>query len=115
MKLSIIIPAFNEQKLLPATLESVFAAAKAISARHWDHEVIVCDNNSTDRTAEIAGARGARVVFEPVNQIGRARNRGASVATGDWLVFIDADSHPSQALLEDVCRAIAEGRCLAGG
>jgi len=115
VKISIIIPAFNEQKLLPATLESVFVAAEAIAARPWEYEVIVCDNNSTDRTAEIARARGAQVVFEPVNQIGRARNRGASIATGDWLVFIDADSHPSHALLEDVCNAIAEGRCLAGG
>jgi glycosyltransferase involved in cell wall biosynthesis len=115
VKVSIIIPAFNEQKLLPATLESVFAAAHALAARHWEYEVMVCDNNSTDRTAEIASARGAQVAFEPVNQIGRARNRGASVATGDWLIFIDADSHPSRALFEDVCNAISEGRCIAGG
>jgi glycosyltransferase involved in cell wall biosynthesis len=115
VKLSVIIPAFNEQKLLPATLKSVFGAGEAIAARRWEYEVIVCDNNSTDRTAEIAGARGAQVVFEPINQIGRARNRGASVATGDWLIFIDADSHPSRALLEDVCDAIAEGRSIAGG
>ncbi|HZO86533.1 MAG TPA: glycosyltransferase, partial [Verrucomicrobiae bacterium] len=115
MKISIIIPAFNEQKLLPATLESVFTAAHAVAARQWQYEIIVCDNNSTDRTAEIASARGAHVVFEPVNQIGRARNRGASVATGDWLIFIDADSHPGRPLLEDVCNAIAEGRYIAGG
>jgi len=115
VKISIIIPAFNEQKLLPATLDSVLAAAEAIAARQWEYEVIVCDNNSTDRTAELARARGAQVVFEPVNQIGRARNRGASVATGDWLIFIDADSHPGRPLLEDVCDAIAEDRCIAGG
>ena len=115
MKISIIIPAFNEQKLLPATLESVFSAAHAVAARNWEYEVIVCDNNSTDRTAEIAAARGARVVFEPVNQIGRARNRGASVATGEWLIFIDADSHPSRPLFEDVCNTIEEGRAIAGG
>jgi glycosyltransferase involved in cell wall biosynthesis len=115
MKISIVIPAFNEQKLLPATLESVFEAAQALIDRGWDYEVIVCDNNSTDHTAEVATARGATVVFEPVNQIGRARNRGASVATGDWLIFIDADSHPSRALFEDVCDVVASGRCVAGG
>jgi glycosyltransferase involved in cell wall biosynthesis len=115
VKISIVIPAFNEQKLLPATLESVLTAAEALVARAWTHEVIVCDNNSTDGTAEIATARGAHVVFEPVNQIGRARNRGASAATGDWLIFIDADSHPSRALFEDVCDAITEGRSIAGG
>lgn len=115
MKISIVIPAFNEEKLLPATLESVSTAAEALAARQWAFEVIVCDNNSTDRTAKIARARGAHVVFEPVNQIGRARNCGASAATGDWLIFIDADSHPSRALFEDVCEVIASGHVLAGG
>ena len=59
-------------------------------------ELIVCDNNSTDRTAEIARAAGAKVVFEPVNQIARARNAGAAAASGDWLVFVDADSYPTR-------------------
>lgn len=115
VKISIVIPAFNEQKLLPATLDRVFDAARALAARGLDYEVIVCDNNSTDQTAEIARGRGAHVVFEPVNQIGRARNCGASAATGDWLIFIDADSHPSRGLLEDVCDAIAKDRYIAGG
>jgi glycosyltransferase involved in cell wall biosynthesis len=115
VKISIVIPAFNEEKLLPATLESVFTSARAFAARSWEHEVIVCDNNSTDRTAEVARDRGAQVAFEPVNQIGRARNCGAAAATGDWLIFIDADSHPSRALFEDVCEAIASHRILAGG
>jgi glycosyltransferase involved in cell wall biosynthesis len=83
--------------------------------RGWEVEFIVCDNNSTDRTAEIARAAGATVVFEPVNQIARARNSGAAAATGDWLVFVDADSHPSAELLADVAEQILEGRCLAGG
>ena len=45
----------------------------------------------------------------------RAICSGASVATGDWLIFIDADSHPSAALFEDVAAQIATGQCLAGG
>jgi glycosyltransferase involved in cell wall biosynthesis len=63
----------------------------------------------------VARAAGATVVFEPVNQIGRARNRGAEAATGDWLIFIDADSHPSAELFADVAAQIESGRCLAGG
>jgi len=55
------------------------------------------------------------VVFEPVNQIGRARNAGAAAATGDWLLFIDADSRPSAPLLASVAEAIQSGGCLAGG
>jgi glycosyltransferase involved in cell wall biosynthesis len=75
----------------------------------------VCDNNSTDRTAEVARQAGATVVFEPVNQIARARNTGARHASGDWLLFVDADSHPTRDLFDDAAAAIADGRALAGG
>jgi glycosyltransferase involved in cell wall biosynthesis len=115
LKISVIIPAFNEERLIGETLRQVKAATAAFSRREWTTEIIVCDNNSTDRTAELARAEGAAVVFEPVNQIARARNGGAAAATGDWLVFIDADSHPSMELFEDVAEEMATGRCLAGG
>src|SRR5205823_2793019 len=94
MKISIIVPAFNEEKLIGETLRRISSATAAFSERGWASEVIVCDNNCSDRTAELARAGGARVVFEPINQIARARNTGAAAATGDWLLFIDADSHP---------------------
>ena len=115
MKISIIIPAFNEERLLGESLQEIRRAMAAFAERGWETELIVCDNNSTDRTAEIARAAGAQVVFEPVNQIARARNAGAAVATGDWLVFVDADSHPSRELFADVADQINAGHCLAGG
>lgn len=115
MKISIIIPAYNEEKLLPATLRSIREALGGFPEAGWDAEIVVCDNNSTDRTAELAREAGAKVVFEPVNQIGRARNTGAISAAGDWLVFVDADSHPSAALFADVTAAIKSGLYLAGG
>jgi glycosyltransferase involved in cell wall biosynthesis len=115
VKISIIIPAYNEEKLLAGTLNEIASASAMFSQQSWEHELIVCDNNSTDRTAEIARKAGAIVVFEPVNQIGRARNRGAAEATGDWLLFIDADSHPSPALFGEMLTAIARRDCLAGG
>ena len=115
MRVSIIIPAFNEERLLAETLRQVRAASLSLTERGWAVECIVCDNNSTDRTAELARAGGARVVFEPVNQIARARNRGAAAADGDWLVFVDADSRPSAALFADVAGQIQSGQCLAGG
>lgn len=115
MKISIVVPAFNEERLLPETLAQIQKARTAFTATGIESELIVCDNNSTDRTAEFARAAGATVVFEPMNQIGRARNRGAAAATGDWLLFIDADSHPSAELFADVAEQIRSGRCLAGG
>jgi glycosyltransferase involved in cell wall biosynthesis len=115
MKISIVIPAFNEERLLGASLVEIKTAAHAFTQRGWEVELIVCDNNSTDRTADIARAAGAIVVFEPVNQIARARNCGALAATGDWLVFVDADSHPSAGLFDDIAEQILSGHCLAGG
>ena len=115
MKISVIVPAFNEEKLLGASLSEIKAAAAAFTARGWSVELIVCDNNSTDRTSDVARAAGAKVVFEPINQIARARNAGAAAAAGEWLVFVDADSHPSAGLFADVAEQILSGRCLAGG
>ena len=62
MRISVIIPAFNEERLIGETLREVGAARAAFSRRAWSSELIVCDNNSTDRTAELARAAGARVV-----------------------------------------------------
>jgi glycosyltransferase involved in cell wall biosynthesis len=115
MKISVIVPAYNEEKLIAPSLEAMRKAMTVFETRGWHTELIVCDNNSSDRTAELARAAGATVVFEPVNQIGRARNKGAEAATGDWLVFVDADSHPSAELFDDVADAIASGKYLYGG
>lgn len=111
---SVIVPASNEERLLPRTLERIteaFDAAKGTC--EW--ELIVCDNNSTDHTAALATGAGARVVFEPVSQISRARNRGASAARGNWLLFIDADSYPSPDLIADVLDLIRGGRHVGCG
>src|SRR5712664_4498201 len=115
MKISLVVPAFNEERLLPGSLSSVRAAMQGFARFGWRAELIVCDNNSTDRTAEIAKAAGAEVVFEPVNQISRARNAGAARAAGDWIFFVDADSYPSAELFLEAADAIRAGRCLAGG
>jgi glycosyltransferase involved in cell wall biosynthesis len=115
VKISIVVPAFNEEKLLGDSLARMKSATGAFARRGWETELVVCDNNSTDRTAEIARGAGALVVFEPVNQIARARNRGAAAATGDWLIFVDADSCPSTGLFDEVAGQISLGDCLAGG
>ncbi|MBI2187657.1 MAG: glycosyltransferase [Acidobacteria bacterium] len=115
MKMSVVVPAFNEERGLAASLQSIRRAMTAFHAAGWASELIVCDNNSTDQTAAIAREHGAVVVFEPVNQISRARNTGAARADGDWLVFVDADSHPSRELFADLVEIIREGGAIGGG
>ena len=70
---SVIIPAYNEAVWLAKSLPALSAAMAKSDAIG---EVIVVDNNSSDRTAEVAREHGARVVFEPHNQISRAATRG---------------------------------------
>jgi glycosyltransferase involved in cell wall biosynthesis len=115
VKLSVIVPAFNEERLIAGTLDHLKAGIEVFERRGWSGELIVCDNNSTDRTSEMARAAGARIVFEPVNQISRARNAGANAASGDWLVFVDADSSPAPALFEDVLELIEAKKAVGGG
>ena len=66
-EISVLIPAFNEQQFIAAVLESIRQSFATLPARTY--EIIVCDNNSTDRTGAIATELGARVVREPHNQI----------------------------------------------
>ena len=115
MHLSIIIPAFNEERLIEHCLQSVSASLAVNDRPGLTSEIIVVDNNSTDNTANLARQAGARVVFEPINQIGRARNTGAAEATGDWLLFVDADSILNPGLLADILRLIEEGKSVGCG
>jgi glycosyltransferase involved in cell wall biosynthesis len=99
--ISVAIPAFNEDKLLGETLAAVDAAGAAFRTRGWKMEVVVCDNNSTDRTAAIAEAAGARVVFEAENQISRSRNAGGNAARGGLDYFPRCGFH---AVRRALCR-----------
>ena len=109
---SIVVPAYNEEALLPATLG---ALAEAMRATGLSGEIVVCDNNSTDGTAAVARAAGATVVSEPVNHISRARNAGALASRGQYLVFVDADTLIPPLLLSAALEALASGRICAGG
>jgi glycosyltransferase involved in cell wall biosynthesis len=115
MHLSIIIPAFNEERLIARCLQSISTSVAANYKPGFISEIIVVDNNSTDDTPWLARQAGAQVVFEPINQIGRARNAGAAVAAGDWLLFVDADSILNPGLLAEILQLIEEGRCVGCG
>lgn len=108
---SVIIPAYNEEKLLPYTLHALRSAMHELGQ---EGEIILVDNNSTDATPSIGMRFGASVIFEPINQISRARNAGAKVAVGDALIFLDADSQISPRLLETALRNL-DTDCSGGG
>jgi len=110
--ISVVIPAYNEADFIEDTILSAQAAALEYGG---PVEFIVVDNNSTDNTAEIARSLGAQVVFEPVNQIARARNAGAAVASGRYLVFVDADTRLQGDILCKVARNLATGKVIGGG
>ena len=111
--ISVVIPAFNEAEFIAATYKSVFITATAHYTGHV--EIIVVDNNSTDKTGEIASSLGAIVVFEAKNQIARARNAGAKKATGDYLVFVDADTLLIGDILDKVSTNLSSGTVIGGG
>ena len=114
MKLSVIVPAYNEARRIESCLRQLAASLQANARPDFAHEIIVVDNNSTDATAELARRLEARVVFEPVNQIARARNAGAAAASGDWLLFVDADTLVPAATLTEMLTRIATGECVGG-
>ena len=110
---SIVIPAFNEEELLPQTLASINAAGAQLDGSSG--EVVVVNNGSEDGTAEVARQHGARVVFEGHRQIARARNAGAAAARGRYLIFVDADTRISPALLRRTVGALDSGAFCGGG
>ena len=85
MKVSIVIPAYNEEEFIAQTLKTVCALD------YPDFEVIVVDNASTDKTSEIAKQFPVKVVFEKNKGLLYARERGRVEATGDIIANIDAD------------------------
>lgn len=87
MKFSIIIPAYNEEKYIKRCLDSIFLQEMP------QYEVIVVDNNSSDKTSDIVQKNFPQVklIFEPQKRVTIARNRGAKEARGEILIFIDAD------------------------
>ena len=108
--ISFIIPAYNEEQLLGRTLCALKDAAGALQ-EPW--EIVVADDASTDRTAEIAREHGALVVTVHNRQIAATRNAGARAARGEFLLFIDADTVVTAGALRSAVAAMQQGA--AGG
>ncbi|PWH12139.1 MAG: hypothetical protein DDG60_14675 [Anaerolineae bacterium] len=100
MEFSVIIPTLNEEILLPNLLSDLQAQTLR------DFEVIVADAGSQDQTVAIATRMGAKVVPGGMPAVGR--NRGAQAASGNFLVFLDADTRIAPNFLEQVYNELEE-------
>jgi glycosyltransferase involved in cell wall biosynthesis len=109
--ISFCIPAYNEERLLPATLASIHRASRSLAL---DYEIVVADDASTDSTRDVALAASARVVAIDRRQIAAARNAAARAAHGEVLFFVDADTTVHAAALRQALALIDVG-CVGGG
>ncbi len=112
MKLSVVVPAYNESKRIGRTLQSIRNALVEASIDSW--EIIVADDSSTDDTVAIAEDAGATIVHSGARNIGATRNCGASAAQGEYIVFIDADTLVSGDLMAEMMEAFQNG-AIGGG
>jgi len=110
MNLSVVIPVYNEEAYLPKTLDALMIALAGISHA----EIIVVDNHSTDSTRETAANFGAQILVESVRNIGKVRNTGASKASGEVIVFLDADTIVKPGVFEAIIEAMSDYRCFGG-
>ena len=108
--ISFIVPAFNEEALIGRTLEALNRAA--LSAGE-PYEIVVADDASSDGTATIAENHGARITKVNLRQIAGTRNAGAREATGDMLIFVDADTQVTCEVVRAAIDAMKQGA--AGG
>jgi len=109
--ISFIVPAYNEEPLIGRTLAALHAAARDTGEAY---EIVVVDDGSTDATAEVAIDHGARVLRVQHRQIASTRNAGARAASGDILMFVDADTIVTGATLNAALAALRAG-AVAGG
>ncbi|MDD1771427.1 MAG: glycosyltransferase family 2 protein [Methanomassiliicoccales archaeon] len=92
MEISVIIPTMNEEESVGHVIDDVHEALKG-----WDHEVMIVDTNSKDRTREIALEKGAVVIEEPRRGYGRAYKTGFEKAHGRIIATLDADcTYPAE-------------------
>ena len=92
MKVSIVIPAYNEEAIIGPCIEAVRRAVEHAELQEGEYEIIVVNNASTDRTREVASAYAVRVVDESWKGLTRAKQAGLKAARGELIAHPDADT-----------------------
>ncbi|MBQ8966736.1 glycosyltransferase [Ruminococcus sp.] len=111
-KISVIIPAHNEEKYVARCIGSINAAAEFYGG---EVEIIVVCNRCTDRTDVIAKKRSARVIYNEERCIASVRNAGIFAAEGDIIVTIDCDNTMTKGTLKEIDCLLGTGRYIGGG
>lgn len=109
--ISFVVPAYNEEAFIGDTLLAIHDSARAVGE---PYEIVVANDNSTDRTVEIAERHGARIVHVHHRQIAGTRNSGARAANGTYLCFVDADTRINPRTLGAALRHMKHG-AMGGG
>ena len=106
-ELTLLMPCLNEEANIGATIDE---AKNYMSKREIVAEILVVDNDSTDRSAEIANEHGAIVIKEPHRGYGRALRTGLAAASGEVIIFGDCDSTYDFANLDPIYLPLAEDK-----
>lgn len=111
-KISVIVPAHNEEKFIEGCILAILSAAELVSI---EVEIIVVLNRCSDRTQEIAAKYGAVCLVDESRCIAAVRNKGCFAASGDILVTCDADSRLHKTSLKNVVDALSRPNVIGGG
>jgi glycosyltransferase involved in cell wall biosynthesis len=105
--ISVILPALNEEQTIGRVIDEI--PRENIEQTGYEIELLVIDNDSTDRTKEIAEEKGARVIVEPVRGKGRAMRTAFEAVTGEFIFMLDADYTYPATHIPEMLKVLEEG------
>ncbi len=109
---TVVVPAHNEEKYVERCIESIKESAALFDG---NVEIIIVCNRCTDRTAELAESKGAKVIFNDYRCIAKVRNDGISAASGDIILTVDCDNRITPGTIGEAVSLIDTGKYIGGG